>query len=607
MALKRRMNLDIKNRQLLKHKVSLLCLLSRSIKYNRLLGSSSELMEATLKLLPSKNAYPTERGVELKYLESFVTWFKTAIKLLSQDLYPIKTGSTNRAIIEELLAQVRRKEARSKQDMIFIFIVLARSMGMNCRLIVNLQPMALRPSASDLIPIKLKPDEKNKSLKSEADDEEDVKDISDSNSKAMSQAKAKPSVTKPTAKSKPAGSKSKEPVKAESNPSSSSKSTAKVKKEAEEAKPPTRPKTAPKLKSSSSVEIDEKPTTSRQSQKATATSGSSTESKVKPQLSRLKREAIVTESVDVKKPKLLAQSTATPVARRTRKASADAAKTALRAAVSESRAEKIGSPVIPKLVLPSSKPKNVKHSDAENANPSVNRAAVRVTRSRSKSPKVHISPKFLKGSKEDLAEASETPSSSSQSKRQSLEAKARISPTFLKNAEPVRQLRTRQQKAKTLTIPQLDGGDDSLPVPKKRPKLERLRQSGQSHSATDTDESTPSKLIKKAPVLPKVVQHLRKDRRVLSTDDESVKDKRKTTASDMWVEVWSEVEEQWICIDLFKGKVHCVDTIRVSVEEGHADSQLVRFPLEKYVAYFSEGSVNPIMKDNLLTILSIAA
>jgi len=100
-----------------------------------------------------------------------------------------------------------------------------------------------------------------------------------------------------------------------------------------------------------------------------------------------------------------------------------------------------------------------------------------------------------------------------------------------------------------------------LSIPKKR-------QKANSQSTVDADKSTPIKQtpIKKAPVLPKVVQHLRndrKDRRVLSTDEESVKEKRKTTASDIWIEVWSDAEEQWICIDLFKGKLHCVDTIRV--------------------------------------------
>jgi len=64
------------------------------------------------------------------------------------------------------------------------------------------------------------------------------------------------------------------------------------------------------------------------------------------------------------------------------------------------------------------------------------------------------------------------------------------------------------------------------------------------------------------------VQNLRKDRRVMSTDDEGgSRVKCRLDASDMWVEVWSEVEEQWICIDMFKGKLHCVDTIRVSPDD----------------------------------------
>ncbi|KAH8407649.1 hypothetical protein KR222_009402 [Zaprionus bogoriensis] len=668
LALKRRMNRDIKDRQLLLHKVSLLCLLSRCLRYNRLLGDS-QLMQSTLKLLPSKNAYPTERGVELKYLQSFVTWFKTALKLQSQDLYPSRTASTQRAIVAELLEQIKRKQARCKQDMIFIFIVLARGMGMNCRLVVNLQPMALRPAAADLIPIKMKPEEQQ-----EQEEQLSEQDEEDEQAHKPKQAKAKPkgkpkeaakSVAKAGASSKEAkpqpeqakssSSRAAPKLKASASleaeappkPSSRQRTAGKLKAsaslEAEEVQPcasrqlklsklksassleqeqlqpsatcNAKPQTAPKLKASASLEQEQlQPSTTSSSKSKTASklktsasleqqelqpsiasktapsasleeqqelkhssaeASSSAERRSKPQLSRLKREPSIPDAVDTKKKLKLslgaAPSGSTPVARRTRKASAEKI---TRATVSESRAEKIGSPVIPKLVLPagSSRLKNAKHSDAENANPSEQHAApARETRSRSKSPKVHISPKFLKHDAADAApESSATSSRSStqqqqQRKRNSLEGKACISPTFLLQAEPVRQLRTRQQKAKTLGIPQLDGGDDSAcgPVPKKRLKLEKLQK-----SQTDTDDSmsTPSKTtpptIKKAPVLPKAVQQLRKDRRVLSTDDESVKEKRKTSASDMWVEVWSEVEEQWICIDLCKGKLHCVDTIR---------------------------------------------
>ncbi|KAM8711517.1 hypothetical protein ACLKA7_000632 [Drosophila subpalustris] len=542
-ALKRRMNRDIKDRQLLMHKES-------------------------LKLLPSKNAYPTERGVELKYLQSFVTWFKAAVKLQSQDLYPAKTASSKRRIVEELLQQIKRKEARCKQDMIFIFIVLARSMGMNCRLVVNLQPMALRPQACDLIPIKLKPDEKNKSQTKDVEDDDEDEDEDEDEDDGQSDSKTSKSKR---AKSSKESSKctvvksSKEVIK--SAASSSSKTTSKaVRKETEEiassssrssrSKAQTEPKSkdspgvSSKTGSSSkqsveNLELDDKPSTSGSTRKAT-------ETRAKPQLSQLKRGSNRASDTDDDKKKLKLSS---PIARRTRKASADTERNTS-TAVSEYPASKIGSPVVPKLVLPSSKPKNAKHSDTENANPS----RTRDTRSRSKSPKVHISPVFLKGENNKLAQ--DSVESNSKAKRNICDTKAKISHTFLNKPEPV-QLRTRQQKAKALSIPQLDGGDDNLPMPKKRPKLEKLHKANTSQSTGD--ESTPSKQIKKAPVLPKAVQHLRKDRdrRVLSTDDESVKEKRKTTASDIWVEVWSDAEEQWICIDLFKGKLHCVDTIRV--------------------------------------------
>ncbi|XP_034479609.1 DNA repair protein complementing XP-C cells homolog [Drosophila innubila] len=621
-ALKRRMNRDIKDRQLLMHKVSLLCCIARSIKYNRILGDSA-LMQESLKLLPSKNAYPTERGVELKYLQSFITWFKVAVKLQSPDLYPTKSASSKRGIIEDILQQMKRKEARCKQDMIFIFIALARSMGMNCRLIVNLQPMALKPQTCDLIPIKLKPTEKNKSQKKQTEEDEDPDEDEDQSDNKHSKSK-KAKSSKESSKTTTVGKSSKEVAKIAD--SSRSKTTNKADSDlkktvgkgiASSSRGSSRSKAAQEHKSKdspgmssstgnsstskkqkeASLEIDDKPSTSRSSRQATE----STKIKAKPQLSILKRGSHNTSDKedDKKKLKLSLQIEESPIARRTRKASADAEKKTSGSAfvskypaskigespiarrtrkasadselnasgsayVSEYPASKIGSPVIPKLVLPSSKMKNAKHSDAENANPSQSRD----TRSRSKSPKVHISTLFLKGQHNGNHDnnLAQDFGGSNKSRRNICDAKAKISPTFLNKAEPV-QLRTRQQKANALSIPQLDGGDDNLTIPKKRPKLEKLQKANNSQSTVDTDNSTPTKQtpIKKAPVLPKVVQHLRndrKDRRVLSTDDESVKEKRKTTASDIWIEVWSDAEEQWICIDLFKGKLHCVDTIR---------------------------------------------
>ncbi|XP_016953259.1 DNA repair protein complementing XP-C cells homolog [Drosophila biarmipes] len=655
LALKRRLNRDIKDRQLLMHKVSLMCQIARSLKYNRLLGESDALMQAALKLLPSRNSYPTERGTELKYLQSLVTWFKTAVKLLSPNLYSEQSADSKNAILESLLEQIKRKEARCKQDMIFIFVVLARGMGMHCRLIVNLQPMPLRPVASDLIPIKLKPDEKNKSqtVKSEEEESEAEDEEPKKHKKAVKPAEAKQEkVSGKSTATKEAEKKSKESVARKEVSKSVSKPSKPTKKDAQPAKsgaakednkvvkPSLSSKLvekSKKLKSSSSSKSDtsfeEKPSISSSSkplinntehpksssskkedkkvlklslspkpvgkskdQRSSSSSKSDTsfEEKpstskaalstsptvAKPQLSLLKRVTTqnMAEAGDSKKSKTAPLETFSPVAGRTRRGATQRK--------AEEKPQLIGSPVLPKLVLSKVKQLNTKHSDAENANPaekhSQEQRSTKETRSRSKSPKVLISPTFLGGKS-----AAVHPIPAPQKSQKSPEAKARISPNFLSEAVPTRQLRNRGEKIK-LAIPQLDGGDD-VPLPKKRIRLDKLKTS------QDSDEVfEPARPVKKAPVLPKSVQNLRKDRRVMSTDDEGCsKVKCRLDASDMWVEVWSEVEEQWICIDLFKGKLHCVDTIRKNATPGLAyvfafqDDQSLKDVTARYCASWS--------------------
>ncbi|KAH8336829.1 hypothetical protein KR059_004986 [Drosophila kikkawai] len=597
-ALKRRLNRDIKDRQLLLHKVSLMCQIARSLKYNRLLGETNALMEAALKLLPSRNAYPTERGTELKYLQSFVTWFKTAIKLLSPNLYSEQSAPSKKAIVESLLAQIKRKEARCKQDMIFIFIVLARGMGMNCRLIVNLQPMPLRPAASDLIPIKLKTnDKKNKSQELDLDEEESENDDEPKKHKKHAKptkAKAKESSSKAST-SKEAEKKSHSKKETSRTETKSSPDTNTHKKEShtkskkEDSKIPDETKRSSRTveredgkaslssklveksklnRSEKSKSFEEKPTTSKAALKVSPIN----ETKAKPQLSLLKRVTTqkISEASGEKKSRISAPvDTGSPVAGRTRLARVKSKDEEVEESKSATSSKLVGSPVIPKLLVSKVKlQSSTKHSEnAENANPE-EKPKERTTRARSKSPKVHISTGFLQGKAVEVPEHKPKPKLES---RKSPETKAHISPSFLTaDAATGRQLRHRRPKDNNaLSIPQLDGADDEArPLPKKRLKLDKLQR---SQTSQDDEVFEPAKPVKKAPVLPKSVQNLRKDRRVLSTDDEgSTKVKRRSDASDMWVEVWSEVEEQWICIDLFKGKLHCVDTIRKNASPGLA-------------------------------------
>ncbi|XP_030378291.1 DNA repair protein complementing XP-C cells homolog [Scaptodrosophila lebanonensis] len=592
LALKRRMNRDIKDKQLLLHKVSLMCLIARSYKYNRLLGHTS-LMQAALKLLPSKNAYPTQRGTELKYLQSFVTWFKTAVKLTTPNLYPEKTSKSKTGIIDELLAQIKRKEARCKQDMIFIFIVLARGMGMHCRLIVNMQPLPLRPATADLIPIKLKEENASTNQKNNTQPNETDEGNDDANDDESIQKASKKSKQKNASKTKSLEQK-REKTSTKSNLESSSKT-----KDNDKEKSTTRitlkietkgNSKAAEQNASKNYVVHDKPSTSRSQHKeevkSKISSSSENEAKGKPKLSRLKRSKTTVTNVDaetIKKPKLSAEEISTQV-NRTRKALGEKEKQIVPNECDLPKVQ-IGSPIIPKVVLQGTRTtkRNIKNNDSENANPSsISQLKPPETRSRSKSPKVHISPTFLQTNiamKKTVGRSKLKTTAERTNNQDGL-------PTLHKtnsNEEPAsekmpvtRQLRTRQQKAMAakatgLSIPQFDGADDSVPVPKKRPKLEKLQKSRSNEDSDEDFEPSPAKPVKKSPMLPKAVQNLRKDRRVLSTDDEAGgKEKRKSTAADMWIEIWSEVEEQWICIDLFKGKLHCVDTIRKSASSNLA-------------------------------------
>lgn len=59
------------------------------------------------------------------------------------------------------------------------------------------------------------------------------------------------------------------------------------------------------------------------------------------------------------------------------------------------------------------------------------------------------------------------------------------------------------------------------------------------------------------------------DKRVLSTDsDEREDDKKKVkNGNDIWVEVFLEAEEKWICVDVVKGRVHCISELYVSISK----------------------------------------
>lgn len=165
-CLKRRLNRDIKERQVFLHKSSVLCWLAHGNITNRLLNNMS-LMQMCLKLLPSKNAYP-DGDTCVKYYNSITAWFHSVFALKSKNLYPPLKKIP--ATPTWLALQIQKKQALCKRDFILLFVILLRSIGIQCRLVINFAVPPMRPPQKDLFVVSTKSkeeaDEKKEANKS---------------------------------------------------------------------------------------------------------------------------------------------------------------------------------------------------------------------------------------------------------------------------------------------------------------------------------------------------------------------------------------------------------------------------------------------------------
>ena len=628
MAFKRRLNRDIKERQVLLHKVSLLCHFGRLLFYNRLLNDTI-LMNKALKMLPSKSAYPPERGTEIKYFQSMATWFKSAIKLKTQNLYPDKSAAKTKVKAHvELLKQIENKEARCKQDMIFILVILLRGMGLQCRLVVNMQPLPLKPAPSDLISIKMtKNDESGAKVKNlskqdpvakieiekksataqlevEKQDnlpKENKKEILKTNTvkkqinkdEEISQCLNKISPGSTEAEKEDKDSKIDKKASARVQVGNVKKTLSTDKSSSNSKKPPKENDESKRGKTKSTKTLNVKQDNCNESdcipeEKSKLFSKTKTgmvdKNKNNPDFLQ---NTNVLETVEEEQGSSQKENkTKTSNRGSKRNKGTDNGNDDLK---SRKRPKiETGLAVLPKIVVQTAKGRKASTTEL----PSTSRQ-VRNSRSRSSSPQARISPTFLfrnthyeekfsgiiqqNKNVKNKATRAKSPSKA--------KSKAKISVEFMKSTQQndvqKRVLRSRQKTNETpniaentlqIHIPQLDGADDSnenvlesKAVKKKRLNIKKINSKRNENISDDDFEPSPQKKPKSAPALSK------RDRRVLSSDvetdkvDSSDKAKRKQTAGDMWLEVWCDVEEQWVSVDIFKGKIHCIDTIRVSI------------------------------------------
>nr|XP_003706486.1 PREDICTED: DNA repair protein complementing XP-C cells homolog [Megachile rotundata] len=122
----------IRASELLMEKVGLLCWLAYGFFLNRQINQP-EIMSSVLSLISASN-YPKKR-IDLVYLEKFTKWFKHIFSFET-----VETNGNKRINKEVLLKIIQEKKISDYKELVLLYIVALRALGLNCRLVISLSP-----------------------------------------------------------------------------------------------------------------------------------------------------------------------------------------------------------------------------------------------------------------------------------------------------------------------------------------------------------------------------------------------------------------------------------------------------------------------------------
>ncbi|XP_011499898.1 PREDICTED: DNA repair protein complementing XP-C cells homolog [Ceratosolen solmsi marchali] len=148
--LQNKFNQRIRSSQILIHKSGLLCWLSHGFFLNGL-ANDPELLKTTLSEVSSHN-YPKNRP-DLMYVEKFTKWFAGIFQICEK--YKEVTYTKNL-----LLQRISEKKIYNYKELILLYIATIRGMGINCRLVISLQPPPLKPKPEQLFKFTIVEDNK---------------------------------------------------------------------------------------------------------------------------------------------------------------------------------------------------------------------------------------------------------------------------------------------------------------------------------------------------------------------------------------------------------------------------------------------------------------
>ncbi|XP_047004382.1 DNA repair protein complementing XP-C cells homolog isoform X1 [Schistocerca americana] len=144
---RRQINRVRRDIQILMHKAHLLCWVAHGNYVNKILNSEM-LMALSLSLVPSKYCY-TDRHIDLANLKRIVQWFSKTVAVQ-------ENVDDKEDLFISLQAQFQKKAAKSRKDMVLMFVCVLRSLGINTRLVISLQPLPLKPPRSEISNLTLK-------------------------------------------------------------------------------------------------------------------------------------------------------------------------------------------------------------------------------------------------------------------------------------------------------------------------------------------------------------------------------------------------------------------------------------------------------------------
>lgn len=157
--------------QLLCHKASLLLWVAHGIYLNKAISNQNVIGMALSLVPPDLCEVPNKPG--RKYITKMLHWFATHFECAEG--FPEETGMSKSRQLSAVLEQnFSRKYAKSTKEMTFMFVAMLRAVGIEARLVISFQPVALKPQSDELLSINSK--KKGRTSKKETKESSEAED-----------------------------------------------------------------------------------------------------------------------------------------------------------------------------------------------------------------------------------------------------------------------------------------------------------------------------------------------------------------------------------------------------------------------------------------------